>query len=151
MIIRGGENIYPREIEEFLYRHPKVKDVYVVGIPDEKYGEQILAAIELKRSDGNRRRIPGFLCGRIARHKMRNTGNSTPHPPYRERRYRNSNWPRSFWREGHMWTRIGPRCTSEPLRSVCRYSHGHACSKTGKQRVRVIMIMSKKGGFSSGR
>ena len=41
MIIRGGENIYPREIEEFLHSHPKVQDVYVVGIPDKKYGEQI--------------------------------------------------------------------------------------------------------------
>ena len=48
MIIRGGENIYPREIEEFLYTHPKVKDVQVVGVPDEKYGEEVLACIILQ-------------------------------------------------------------------------------------------------------
>ncbi len=45
MIIRGGENVYPREIEEFLYTHPDVSDVQVYGVPDEKYGEQIAAAI----------------------------------------------------------------------------------------------------------
>ncbi|MFI1467730.1 AMP-binding protein [Streptomyces wuyuanensis] len=45
MIIRGGENVYPREIEEFLYGHPKVADVQVVGVPDEKYGEEILACV----------------------------------------------------------------------------------------------------------
>ena len=43
MIIRGGENIYPREIEEFLYTHPAVSDVQVVGVPDEKYGEEVCA------------------------------------------------------------------------------------------------------------
>jgi fatty-acyl-CoA synthase len=48
MIIRGGENIYPREIEEFLYTHPAVKDVQVVGVPDEKYGEEVMAYIILK-------------------------------------------------------------------------------------------------------
>ncbi|WOI61623.1 AMP-binding protein [Streptomyces fradiae] len=45
MIIRGGENIYPREIEEFLYGHPKVADVQVVGVPDERYGEEVLACV----------------------------------------------------------------------------------------------------------
>lgn len=45
MIIRGGENVYPREIEEFLYAHPKIADVQVVGVPDEKYGEEILACV----------------------------------------------------------------------------------------------------------
>ncbi|MFD8960234.1 AMP-binding protein, partial [Streptomyces anulatus] len=45
MIIRGGENVYPREIEEFLYGHPKVADVQVVGVPDERYGEEILACV----------------------------------------------------------------------------------------------------------
>ncbi|HSO09924.1 MAG TPA: AMP-binding protein, partial [Desulfoprunum sp.] len=48
MIIRGGENIYPREIEEFLYSHPKVKDIQVVGVPSEKYGEEVAAFIQLK-------------------------------------------------------------------------------------------------------
>ena len=71
MIIRGGENIYPREIEEFLHRHPKVSDVYVVGIPDKKYGEQVLAAIILKPGQsGNVEEFTGFCQGRIARHKI---------------------------------------------------------------------------------
>ncbi|MDD5017203.1 MAG: AMP-binding protein [Eubacteriales bacterium] len=48
MIIRGGENIYPRELEEFLYTHPAVKDVQVVGVPDAKYGEEVLACVILK-------------------------------------------------------------------------------------------------------
>jgi fatty-acyl-CoA synthase len=45
MIIRGGENVYPREVEEFLYGHPKVADVQVVGVPDAKYGEEIVACV----------------------------------------------------------------------------------------------------------
>jgi hypothetical protein len=48
MVIRGGENVYPREIEEFLYRHPKVQDVQVVGVPDVKYGEELCAWIKLR-------------------------------------------------------------------------------------------------------
>ena len=48
MVIRGGENIYPREIEEFLYRHPKIQDVQVIGVPDPKYGEELCAWIVLR-------------------------------------------------------------------------------------------------------
>ena len=48
MIIRGGENLYPREIEEFLYTHPKFSDVQVIGVPDPKYSEEILAWIKVK-------------------------------------------------------------------------------------------------------
>lgn len=51
MIIRGGENVYPREIEEFLYTHPKISDVQVYGVPDEKYGEQVAAAIKVKSGE----------------------------------------------------------------------------------------------------
>ncbi|MGA9276119.1 MAG: hypothetical protein WBV89_04150 [Ilumatobacter sp.] len=47
MIIRGGENIYPREIEEFLYTHPAVADAQVIGVPDEKYGEEVMAWVQL--------------------------------------------------------------------------------------------------------
>ena len=71
MIIRGGENIYPRELAEFIFTHPKVQDVQVVGIPDPKYGEQVLAAIHLK--NGNRATAEEFIefCkGKIARHKI---------------------------------------------------------------------------------
>ena len=49
MIIRGGENIYPKVIEEFLYTHPGVEEVSVIGVPDEKFGEQICAWIQLKK------------------------------------------------------------------------------------------------------
>ena len=71
MIIRGGENIYPRELEEFLFTHPKVQNVQVVGIADKKYGEQVLAAIHLK--NGNQVTAEEFIefCkGKIARHKI---------------------------------------------------------------------------------
>ena len=48
MVIRGGENIYPREIEEFLYTHPDIEDVQVIGVPDEKYGEELCAWIRMR-------------------------------------------------------------------------------------------------------
>jgi fatty-acyl-CoA synthase len=51
MIIRGGENIYPREIEEFLFTHPKILDATVIGIPDEKYGEEVCAWIKLRNGE----------------------------------------------------------------------------------------------------
>ncbi len=51
MIIRGGENIYPREIEEYFYQHPQIKDIQVIGIPDEKYGEEVMAYIQLKEGE----------------------------------------------------------------------------------------------------
>jgi len=71
MIIRGGENIYHREIEEFLHKNPKISDVYVVGIPDKKYGEQLLAVIKL--TDGqvsSAEEMVEFCQGKIARHKI---------------------------------------------------------------------------------
>ncbi len=71
MIIRGGENIYPREIEEFLHRNPKVNDVHVVGIPDEKYGEQVLAAIQLKAGvASSAEEFIEYCTRKIARHKI---------------------------------------------------------------------------------
>lgn len=48
-VIRGGENVYPREVEEFLYTHPAVSDVQVIGVPDLKYGEELMAWIKLKQ------------------------------------------------------------------------------------------------------
>ncbi len=48
MVIRGGENIYPREIEEFLYTHPDIEDVQVIGVPDEKYGEELCAWVTMR-------------------------------------------------------------------------------------------------------
>ncbi len=49
MVIRGGENVYPREIEEFLYKHPAIADVQVIGVPDERYGEELMAWIVLRQ------------------------------------------------------------------------------------------------------
>ncbi|PKN06733.1 MAG: AMP-binding protein, partial [Deltaproteobacteria bacterium HGW-Deltaproteobacteria-7] len=67
MIIRGGENIYPRELEEFLFTHPKVANVQVVGIPDKKYGEQVLAAIQLKAGQtASPEELIEFCKGKIA-------------------------------------------------------------------------------------
>ena len=64
MVIRGGENVYPREIEEFLYRHPKVKEVQVFGVPDEKYGEELCAWIVPQAgADGDAGGDPGVLRG----------------------------------------------------------------------------------------
>lgn len=71
MIIRGGENIYPREIEEFLYTHPKVLDVQVVGVPDEKYGEEVVAWIILKEGEtSTAEEIKAYFKDKISRHKI---------------------------------------------------------------------------------
>ena len=71
MIIRGGENIYPREIEEFLYQHPKVLDVQVVGVPDEKYGEEVVAWVILKEGQtATVEEMKQFCEGKISRHKI---------------------------------------------------------------------------------
>ncbi|MBO8136744.1 MAG: AMP-binding protein [Desulfotomaculum sp.] len=71
MIIRGGENIYPREIEEFLYTHPKVKEVQVVGVPSSKYGEEVLAFIKLKEGVScTKEEIQEYCIDKIARYKI---------------------------------------------------------------------------------
>jgi len=71
MVIRGGENIYPREIEEFLYRHPQVQDVQVVGVPDEKYGEELCAWIIAKPGTKPiEDDIRAFCKGQIAHYKV---------------------------------------------------------------------------------
>jgi fatty-acyl-CoA synthase len=71
MVIRGGENIYPREVEEFLYRHPKVLDVQCVGVPDQKYGEELCACIILRPSMyASEEEIREFCQGQIAHYKI---------------------------------------------------------------------------------
>ena len=71
MVIRGGENVYPREIEEFLYRHPKVQDVQVIGVPDEKYGEELCAWIKLRDGeDAGEDEIKAFCKDQIAHFKV---------------------------------------------------------------------------------
>ncbi|WP_231603385.1 AMP-binding protein [Bacillus sp. FJAT-27231] len=71
MIIRGGENIYPREIEEFLYTHPKILDAQVIGVPDEKYGEALMAWIILKEGEtASSDEIKAYFRDKISRHKI---------------------------------------------------------------------------------
>ncbi len=72
MIIRGGENVYPREVEEFLYAHPDIVDVQVVGVPDERYGEEIMAWVRVRPGaeplDADA--VRQFCQGRIAHFKV---------------------------------------------------------------------------------
>jgi fatty-acyl-CoA synthase len=71
VIIRGGENIYPREIEEFLYTHPKVRDVQIVGLPDPKYGEEVCAWIRLREGQvATEDEIRQYCHGQIATYKI---------------------------------------------------------------------------------
>jgi fatty-acyl-CoA synthase len=71
MVIRGGENVYPREVEEFLYRHPKVEDVTVVGVPDHRYGEVLCAWVRLKPGEAAEEvEIIDFCRGQIAHYKI---------------------------------------------------------------------------------
>ena len=71
MVIRGGENVYPREIEEFLYRHPKVQDVQVIGVPDPRYGEAVCAWIKLHAGQtATDEEIRAFCQGQIAHYKI---------------------------------------------------------------------------------
>jgi fatty-acyl-CoA synthase len=71
MVIRGGENLYPREIEEFLYGHPDIEDVQVIGVPDAKYGEELCAWVRQRpgsslTEDG----VRDFCRGKLAHHKI---------------------------------------------------------------------------------
>jgi fatty-acyl-CoA synthase len=71
MIIRGGENIFPREIEEFLYAHPAISDVQVIGVPSEKYGEEVMAWIKLREgSSTTGDELQAYCKGRIATYKI---------------------------------------------------------------------------------
>ncbi len=71
MIIRGGENIYPKEIEEFLFSHPKVNEVQVIGVPSEKYGEEVCAWIQLKKDQSmTPEEVQEYCKGQIAHYKV---------------------------------------------------------------------------------
>jgi fatty-acyl-CoA synthase len=72
MVIRGGENVYPREIEEFLYAHPDIEDVQVIGVPDQKYGEELMAWVRL-RPDADELTIDALRAyceGKLAHYKV---------------------------------------------------------------------------------
>jgi fatty-acyl-CoA synthase len=72
MVIRGGENIYPREVEEFLYGHPDIEDVQVVGVPDEKYGEELCAWLRMRPGaeplDADA--VRAYASGKLAHYKV---------------------------------------------------------------------------------
>jgi fatty-acyl-CoA synthase len=71
IVIRGGENIYPREIEEFLYTHPEIADVQVIGVPDERYGEEVCAWVVPREGTSlDEEAVRDFCRGRIARYKI---------------------------------------------------------------------------------
>ena len=71
MVIRGGENIYPREVEEFLYTHPEIEDVQVIGVPDVKYGEELCAWVKLRPgSELTAEQVREFCAGKIAHYKV---------------------------------------------------------------------------------
>jgi len=71
MIIRGGENIYPREVEDFLYTHPAISDVQVIGVPDEKYGEEVMAWVKLSEGESlDEDALKAFCKGQIAHYKV---------------------------------------------------------------------------------
>ncbi len=71
MIIRGGENLYPKEIEDFIYTHPKVKDVQVIGVPDKQYGEEAMACVIPKEDSGlTEEELRAFIVANIAKHKV---------------------------------------------------------------------------------
>jgi fatty-acyl-CoA synthase len=71
MVIRGGENVYPREVEEFIYTHPDVEDVQVIGVPDDRYGEELMAWVRLRPGAGvEPEDIREFCRGRIAHFKI---------------------------------------------------------------------------------
>ncbi|MBE6713996.1 MAG: AMP-dependent synthetase [Ruminococcaceae bacterium] len=71
MIIRGGENIYPKEIEDFIYTHPKVSDVQVIGVPDKAYGEEIMACVILKEGEtSSADEIKKYVLDHMAKHKV---------------------------------------------------------------------------------
>ena len=71
MVIRGGENVYPREVEEFLYTHPEIEDVQVIGVPDVKYGEELCAWVKLRPgSELTAEQVREFCTGKIAHYKI---------------------------------------------------------------------------------
>lgn len=82
MIIRGGENIYPKEIEEFIYTHHKVRDVQVIGVPDKKYGEEAMACIILKDGEQlSEEEMRSYITASLSRHKVPKYITFTDHFP----------------------------------------------------------------------
>jgi fatty-acyl-CoA synthase len=72
MVIRGGENVYPREIEEFLYTHPDILDAQVIGVPDERFGEELMAWVRLREgaAELTAEAVREFATGKLAHYKI---------------------------------------------------------------------------------
>src|SRR5699024_1493116 len=72
VVIRGGENVYPREVEEFLYTHPAIADVQVIGVPDDHYGEEIMAWVVLRPGHDalTAEQVREFASGKLAHYKI---------------------------------------------------------------------------------
>jgi fatty-acyl-CoA synthase len=72
MVIRGGENVYPREVEEFLHAHPDIEDVQVIGVPDERYGEELCAWVKLRSGAPalDAAAVRDFASGKLAHYKI---------------------------------------------------------------------------------
>src|SRR5947207_3794491 len=71
MICRGGEKVFPREVEEFLFTHPKIAEAYVVGVPDSYYGEQVMAWVKLKPGESlTAEELKSFCRGKIMNYKI---------------------------------------------------------------------------------
>jgi fatty-acyl-CoA synthase len=71
MVIRGGENVYPREVEEFLYRHPKIEEVQIFGVPDERFGEELCAWIKPRAGEAlSEEEVRAFCRDQIAHYKV---------------------------------------------------------------------------------
>ncbi len=72
MVIRGGENVYPREIEEFLYTHPDILDAQVIGVPDAKYGEELMVWVQMREGadDLDADSVRAFCTGKLAHYKI---------------------------------------------------------------------------------
>jgi fatty-acyl-CoA synthase len=72
MVIRGGENVYPREIEEFLYTHPEIVDAQVIGVPDERFGEELVAWVRLREGAEplTAEALRDFCAGKLAHYKV---------------------------------------------------------------------------------
>jgi fatty-acyl-CoA synthase len=82
LVIRGGENVYPREVEEFLYSHPDIEDVQVIGVPDAKYGEELCAWVRLRAGSSlTEQQVKEYCTGKIAHYKVPRYVRFTPDFP----------------------------------------------------------------------
>ena len=141
MIIRGGENIYPKEIEEFIYTHPAVKDVQVIGVPDKKYGEEAMACIILKepaQTVTRGRDAASTSMASLARHKVPAATSSFVECLPHERRRQDP----QVQDEGGRRRGAGP---SEPGEEVAASIHRHSAGAVQRAPARVFKPSLRRG------